>query len=107
MDIQPISVTAYNFYLPLVAIVLLAASLIVALDCAWRVEKRLHTFMKLLAAAVAVLLAKKVLEITGFSASNSFRNFFEYLDILSAVFVLSSMVEIYRIIRFLDGEAPP
>jgi hypothetical protein len=106
MDIQPVSLTAYNFFLPLVAIITLCLAVIVALDCAWRVEKRLKTFMKLATAALFILLAKKILEITGFQESDFFKNFFQYLDIAVSLFLLASMVEMYKIIRSLDNENP-
>ena len=104
MQIIPVSLNGYNFYLPLLAIILLAVAIVIALDCAWRVEKKLRVFMKLLIAAIFVLLSKKLLEITGFNQAEIFRNFFQYLDILFAFFLLCAVGEMYRIIRDLDGE---
>lgn len=106
MALPSIANNLYNFYLPLLAIVLLAAALVLALDCIWRVEKRLATFMKLFLGAVSFFLAKKILEIAGFSGIDFFSNFFGYLDLGSALFLLCAAMEMYKIIRRLDGENP-
>jgi cytochrome c biogenesis factor len=102
-----ISFGGNDFFGPLLAIVLLAAALIVGLDCVWRVEKRLDTFMKLLIVAISVLLVANIIQLLGGDMSMLVENLMHYLQALAALMFLLSVGEMYKIIRSLDNENPP
>jgi putative Mn2+ efflux pump MntP len=101
------SFSSYDFFGPLLAIVLLAAAVIVGLDCVWRVEKRLDTFMKLLIVGISVLLVANIIQLLGGEMSILVENLMHYLQALAALMLLLSVGEMYKIIRSLDNENPP
>lgn len=90
---------AYLFF-PLLSIVLLAVAIVIGLDCVWRVEKRLDTFMKLLTVGIIFRIFQ---EITALVASDA-QTVLVILNISSSLLLLMAMIEMYRIIRTWDNE---
>jgi hypothetical protein len=98
-DIIVSSPPVYLFF-PLLSIVLLAVAIIVGLDCVWRVEKRLDTFMKLLTAGVIFRIFQEITDLVAPDA----RAVLIVLNIFSSLLILMAMIEMYRIIRTWDNE---
>ena len=90
---------SYMFF-PLLSIVLLAITIIVGLDCVWRVEKRLETFMKLLTAGVIFRIFQEIFVLI----APDLRTVSVVLNSVSSLFLLIGMIEMYRIIRTWDNE---
>jgi hypothetical protein len=88
--------------LPFIASVIALATLIIGLDCIWRMEKRLRTFMITLTLGVSLLIVRKVMLMLGFDASPSWYATAQLLDIGLITFFFLAFVEMYRIVRFLD-----
>ncbi len=98
-----VSAPATAIFLPLVSIVLLAAAIIIGLDCVWRLSKRMDVFMKFLTVAV---IARIVMEIITLLVPEALA-LRHAINILSALLLLIAMIEMYRIIRTWDNENPP
>ena len=90
--------------LPFIVVVFGLATVIIGLDCVWRMEKRLRSFMRILTLAAATFLVKKIMLIMGFDSSSAWYNIAQSLDIATAVFLFFAFVEMYKIVRFLDNE---
>ncbi len=98
-----VSIPATHLFLPLVSIVLLAAAIIIGLDCVWRTHHRLDTFMKLLTAALIIQVVEEILAIFIPASEVVLIGF----NILASLLFLLSLIEMYKIIRTWDNEAPP
>ncbi len=90
--------------LPFIALVIGFATLIIGLDCIWRMEKRLRTFMLTLTIGVVMLVVRKIMLILGFDSSPYWYNLAQLLDIALIIFFFLAFAEMYRIVRFLDHE---
>jgi hypothetical protein len=94
----------FHVALPFVALIIAFVTVIIGLDCIWRMEKRLRTFMIILTMGVALLILRKVMLVLGFDASPSWYTMAQVLDIGLITFFFLAFVEMYRIVRFLDHE---
>jgi hypothetical protein len=106
MPIDLSHIGSYQVFLPLLSIVMSIITLIIGLDCIWRVEKRLKTFLIVLTGAVIVTALRKITGLLGLDQSASWHAALLYSDLLVATLVLSAYFEIYRIIRSLNNEKP-
>jgi len=95
-----VSIPSARLFFPLISVVLLAAAVIMGLDCVWRVEKRLRTFMRLLTAAIVFLALRQALGLLAPAGSAPVI----IMDIVSSLLLLFSLIEMYRIIRTWDNE---
>jgi hypothetical protein len=94
----------YARLLPAIPLVLMVAAIIIGFDCIWRVQKHLKLFMVLLTIGMIVNSFRKLVVIVGYTDVNSVLVTTQYLDIIGIVFFLAAFIEMYRIIRSLDGE---
>lgn len=101
-----ISTTMANYpvILPFIIIILMGIAVIIGLNCIWRVEKRLKTFMILLTLGSTVILVRKVSLLLGYGQSAGWAAAVQYFDLAVSILFLGGFVEMYRIIRRLDRE---
>jgi hypothetical protein len=97
-------VNYFDRLLPAIPLVLMAAAIIIGFNCIWRVQKHLKLFMILLTLGMFVNSLRKLIIIFGYSSVNTVLTFTQYIDIVAMILFLAAFIEIYRIIRSLDGE---
>ena len=94
----------YERFLPAVPLVLLVLTIIIGFNCIWRVQKHLKVFMKLLTIGMFVISLHELVLLFGYTDINSVLVYTHYLYIIAAILFLAAFIEMYRIIRSLDGE---
>lgn len=97
-------VNYFDRLLPAISLVLMVAAIIIGFNCIWRVQKHLKLFMILLTLGMFVNSLRKLIIIFGYSSVNTVLTFTQYIDIVAMILFLAAFIEIYRIIRSLDGE---
>ena len=97
-------VNYFDRLLPAIPLVLMVAAIIIGFNCIWRVQKHLKLFMILLTLGMFVNSLRKLIIIFGYSSVNTVLTYTQYIDIVAMVIFLAAFIEIYRIIRSLDGE---
>lgn len=102
----------FTQYSLLSQIVLLAAlgfaliALLALLNCLWRAHKMLATFIQFSIVSVVVFIIKKVFGVFGFNETGWWLAISQYFDLAYIFFFMAAAIEMFRIIRRLDGEVP-
>ena len=99
-----VNITLFGIVIPFITLFLTVLSLVILLECVWRVEKRLGTAFKLLAASVIIIVIRKALGMLGIGQSVVSNDILISMDMLSGIFSLLGFIEFGRIIRTLTYE---
>lgn len=93
--------------LAFVSLIFCLVALIALLNVYWRSHKMLRIFTVYFIASIGIFSAGKIIGILGLNSGPSWNNIGLFFDLAQAFFFMLAAVEFYRIIRRLDGEAPP
>jgi hypothetical protein len=99
-----VNISTFGVLLPFITLIFSVASIVILLDCVWRVEKRLGTAFKLLAASVIIVTIRRALGILGLNESMHWANILTLFDLVSSIFALFGFIEFGKIIRTLTRE---
>lgn len=94
----------YARLLPIIPLVLMVFAIIIGFSIIWRVQKHLKLFMILLTIGMFINSLRKLVVIVGYTDVNTVLTTTQYLDIVAMITFLAAFIEMYRIIRSLDGE---
>jgi hypothetical protein len=94
-----------NLLISFIVLAVYIATIIVGMDCIWRVERRLKLYLLLLTGAVVIFATLHALGIVMAIAQFSVHElFFDAAKALAGLLIFISFLEMYRIIRLLDKE---
>lgn len=91
-----------GFLFATVAVV--TAGQLLIMVCIWRAKGKFDKYLKLVACAFLFFLVKNVLLLFGFRSYEYWSISLRVLDLLQVLFFLFSNIELFIIIRSLDGE---
>jgi hypothetical protein len=94
----------HSVLLPFLGLAFSLISLIVVLNCLWRSQKHLKTFLKLCVVAVGVFALRKISGILGLASGDFWQIVSQILDVLNSLFFMFGALELYKIIKGLDNE---
>lgn len=99
-----VSVGSFAVFVPFITLIFTTASLIILLDCIWRVEYRLNTAFKLLAVSLVIVLIRRASGFLGLDQSPDWVNILAVFDFCASLFSLLGFIEFVRIVRSLTRE---
>lgn len=96
--------SSQTIFFEFISLIITSLTVIVGLNCIWRVEHRLKTAMSLFTAGVATNAIRKAVGLTGWEQALVWNVMLLIFDLIVSLFFVLAFVEMYKIIRTLDNE---
>jgi hypothetical protein len=96
--------TFFSQVLAFTSLLFCLVALMVTLNSLWRTHKMLATFIRLCVFTIVIFALRKILGVLGYNQETWWVAITQYFDIFQSLFFMLAALELYRIIRVLDGE---